>query len=160
MQKCRQRTSKEKLFLCSHSFPSLVTVLQRYDVYLGVSGLWVFPPNTLGMFLKSLFFLYLWHEDACTFFIVVLGSHLPSADAKLHLQHRGHILKISCVSYLRPGYEKISISCCWPLFIHRPLNTPAYELLGFKPTLSLIYGEIKFFVRLLLLRCFHWGIFL
>ena len=40
------------------------------------------------------------------------------------------------------------------------LNTQAYELLGFKSTVSLIYGKTEFFVRLLLLRCFHWDVFL
>lgn len=94
------------------------------------------------------------------FFIIMLGSHVSSADAKLHLQQREHMLKISWVSYWRPGNEKIPISCWWTLFINTPLNTPACELLGFKSALSLIYGEIEFFVSLLLLRYFHWDVFL
>lgn len=106
------------------------------------------------------FFLYLWQDDTCPFFFVdMMGSHVSSAGGKLHLHHREHTLKISWVSYLRSGYEKISISCWWPLFIHRPLNTSVYELIGFKSMLSLIYGEIEFFVRLLLLGCFQWDVF-
>lgn len=116
-------------------------------------------PNTPGMFLRFLFFFILMTRWHLPFFLLTWWVHVSSAGGKLHLHRREHTLKISWVSYLRPGYEIISISCWWPLFIHKPLNTSVYELIGFKSMLSLIYGEIEFFVRLLLLGCFQWDVF-